>query len=95
MTRKARLLTYFANKVKEQIGSKRVTLAEVSKFLVRIGGFKQKALEARLNMSAPVKHFLQLFPDTFDIEIDGLGRSFVQLMRNMAFDGARRLRRIV
>ena len=95
-TRKRQVLIDFAERVKRQIGDGTVTLSQVGTFLRRVGGFQAAAREARLNMKTPVANFLRAFPDTFDLRIDGTGRSFVRVLRGpLAFEGATRLRRAV
>jgi len=87
--RKKRVLGELAETVKNWIGFRTVALGTLGVFL-GTHGFRAKALEARLNMRNPVVGFLRTFPDTF--AVDG---AHVKVLRGaMAFEGARRLRRL-
>ena len=87
--RKKRVLGELAEIVKNWIGFRTVALGTLGVFL-STHGFRAKALEARLNMRTPVMSFLRAFPDTFAVD----GARVRVLRGEMAFEGARRLRRI-
>ena len=91
--RRERVLSDLAMQVRKFVGDKTVTLATVGKFLTT-RDFRKLALEARLNMKAPVANFLRAFPDIFAVITDKEGRSYVRVLQApLAFEGARRLRR--
>ena len=90
--RRRRVLRDLARNVASYIGQERMTVMRLAGYL-RPRGFKQLALEARINMRTPVINFLRVFPELFAIErVDGV--SYVQtIAAEPAFPGARRLRR--
>ena len=91
-TRKRRVLGALAGQVRAFIGSKRKTLAQVGAF-IKPRGFRQLALEARINMRSPVANFLRTFPELFAVQTEGTGESYVSRAPSVpAFPGARRLR---
>lgn len=81
--------------MKGWVGMRTASLSELGVFLSRRGGFQNKAREARLNMKAPVANFLRAFPEQFEISTGRDGRHYVKVKREPAFEGARRLRRMV
>ena len=68
-----------------------ISLARIGVFL-NTRGFRNLALEARINMKAPVKNFLNLFPQKFSVHVQG-GLSFARI-KNPVIAGLTRLRRI-
>ena len=93
--RKRRVLTEIAGVVKNFVGMRTMSLSELGTFLSRRGGFQNLAREARLNMKAPVLNFLRAFPELFQITTGGDAQRYVKVKREQAFEGARRLRRMV
>ena len=86
--RRKRVLDEIVVEVRRWIGDRTVTLGQIGKFLTTLN-FRNVALEARLNMKAPVIAFLRLFPNIFAIGDD----SKVKVIQaTPAFEGARRLR---
>ena len=75
--RRIRVLEALAKEVKDWMGNRTVTLAQVGQF-VSSKNFRNLALEARLNMKAPVANFLRAFPDMFDVTTNKDGRSSVK-----------------
>lgn len=78
--RKRRVLGSLATEVKRWMGRRTVTLAQVGAFLAQ-RDFRALALEARLNMKRPTVEFLRAFPERFEVQIDGMGRSFAKILR--------------
>ena len=82
--------------MKKWMGARRVALSEIGVFLAERGGFRNLAREARLNMKAPVLNFLKAFPEIFEITSTREGKAYAVVKRGeLAFTGARRLRRIL
>ncbi len=94
--KKRRVLGGLAEVLKNWMGSRRLSLSEIGVFLSQRGGFRNLAREARLNMKAPVLNFLKAFPDKFDITSNRAGQAYAIVKRGeLAFTGARRLRRLL
>ncbi len=88
-----RILEDLATDARRWIGLRIVTLGQLGLFLAT-RGFRMLAIEARLNMKAPVANFRRAFPDTFVLEVNNTGASYVKVLRAQpAFEGAVRLRR--
>ena len=88
--RKLKVLGDLAVELRRKIGNRTITLGQVGMFLAG-RNFRNLALEARLNMKAPVANFLRAFPDTFEID----GNNVKVKQSQPAFRGAQRLRRRV
>ena len=90
-----RLLNDLSEQVVTRLGKGNVvTLARVGIFLKSTlrGGFRNLALEARLNMKAPVANFLKLFPEKFRVE-NNTGVPRVKILSPL-IPGRTRLRRL-
>ena len=87
--RKREVLGNIARQAQEWLASRgRVTLGELGTFMKPLG-FRALALQARLNMKSPVAAFLRVFPEMFDLRIQG-GNASVAIP---VFYGPKRLRR--
>ncbi len=93
--KRRRVLGAIADKVEGHFGAGRtVSLARVGRYLQSLGNFRVMALEARLNMQAPVVNFLRVFPDKFTVKTTG-GQAVVRVRPPLIGPRARRLRRAV
>lgn len=83
-----------ARAVRSWMGLRRVTLQSISAFL-RTWDFPQLALQARLPRRNPVISFLRTFPELFEVFMVGDTAFAKGVAGPPAFEGARRLRRIL